>query len=490
MNKLFVIIFLSLIVASCNKQIDAIKPLTKVSAEGELSSLAGIIETTVGNYTLLASSGNFKPYDLPGLNISEGRGNNVTLQQFGPVSKETDAYFFQNSPAAASGYSSDFYRGSFQIIVSVNTTLEGMQAFETGGFTSLTAADKNKFLYAKGENIFLRAFTYFNLIRIYGKPYYQNAATSSGVPIKKSSSISDNPAPSTVKEVYDFIIADLQQAAQLMKAPVTKTNSFANTAAAWSLLSRVYLYMGGTTTSPDKTFNDAAATYADSVIDQSNGKYSLATGADYIKMFGDDEFGDLGKSSFASNHEIIWAYDNAQGGSEMGQEFHYVNYYGSDVGATFLPSANFKSIIAAGDVRGSFLKMNDASGYTETTKWLCLNMAWITYAPNIYFRLGEVYLNRAEASAKAGDFTQARADLKKIHTRAGLPASDIDNLSDAAVLAAVLKERRIELAFEGHSSYDYFRNGLPMTRTAADNNGQAMTIQPDDPKVVFPIPSF
>jgi len=101
-----------------------------------------------------------------------------------------------------------------------------------------------------------------------------------------------------------------------------------------------------------------------------------------------------------------------------------------------------------------------------------------------------LYLNRAEASAKADNFATAKADLKKIHIRAGLPASDIDNLADADVLAAVLKERRIELAFEGHDSYDYFRNGLPMTRTAADNNGQAMTIQPDDPKVVFPIPSF
>jgi hypothetical protein len=354
----------------------------------------------------------------------------------------------------------------------------------------LPVGDQNKFYYAKGENLFLRAFTYFNLIRNYGKPYYQNAASSSGVPIKKTSSTSDNPPPSTVKEVYDFIIADLQQAAQLMKVPVTKTNSFANTGAAWSLLSRVYLYMGGSTISPDATANASAAAYADSVIDQSNGKYTLATGQDYIKMFGDDEFGDLGKSSFANNHEIIWAFDNAQGGSQMGMEFHYVNYYGNDYGATYVPSADFKSIITAADVRGSFFKKNEASGFTETTKWLCLNMAWITYAPYIYFRLGEVYLNRAEAYAKTGNFAKARADLKAIHTRAGLPASDIDNLADADLLAAVLKERRIELAFEGHASYDYFRNGLPMVRTAADNNGQALTIQPDDPKVVFPIPSF
>ena len=46
----------------------------------------------------------------------------------------------------------------------------------------------------------------------------------------------------------------------------------------------------------------------------------------------------------------------------------------------------------------------------------------------------------------------------------------------------------VELAFEGHNSFDYFRNGLPMTRTAADNNGTALTIQPTDPKVVLELP--
>ena len=84
----------------------------------------------------------------------------------------------------------------------------------------------------------------------------------------------------------------------------------------------------------------------------------------------------------------------------------------------------------------------------------------------------------------------ARADLSTIHTRAGLPESDITSIADQDLLAAILKERRMELAFEGHAGYDYFRNGLPMIRKAADNNGKALIIQPDDPKVVLTIPNF
>ncbi|WP_431211050.1 RagB/SusD family nutrient uptake outer membrane protein [Puia sp. P3] len=134
--------------------------------------------------------------------------------------------------------------------------------------------------------------------------------------------------------------------------------------------------------------------------------------------------------------------------------------------------------------------VNTSTGFTESTKWNCLNQGGATFGPQIFLRMGEVYLNRAEANAKLGNMTKARADLKAVHVRAGLPGSDIDNLADNAVLAAVLKERRLELAFEGQNSFDYFRNGLPMTRTAADFNGTTLTVQPTDATVVFPTPIF
>jgi hypothetical protein len=482
-NKLLLPLLI-LVVMACNKQIDDIKPLTKVTLTGELSTVGGMEATTIGTYSLMGL--NFEPLAQ---DMGEDRGNNVTLQTWAPPSQLTDAFFFQNSTAPTQGSSYNFYQSCYVAILGANTVLDNMAGFDT---LAVTADERSRFLYVKGENLFIRALCYFNLVRVYGKPYYQGAGAGLAVPLKKTSDLKETTSTATVKEVYAFIIADLQQAAQLMKAPVTKTNVFASTGAAWALLSRVYLYMGGSIASPDAATNQLAITYADSVIDQSGGKYTLLQGSDYQDMFGDDTDGSLGRSDPSSNKEIIFAFDNAGNnqllyGCSIGLFYHYDPTYG--VGAVFIPSSDLKSKYTAGDMRSNFFEVNSGSGFVETTKWLCLNFYDGTRAPGILFRLGELYLNRAEASAKLGDFAAARTDLKAIHTRAGLPASDIDNLADGAVLAAILLERRLELAFEGHNSFDYFRNGLPLVRTAADNNGTAQTIQPDDPKVIFTIPN-
>ncbi|HTI91128.1 MAG TPA: RagB/SusD family nutrient uptake outer membrane protein [Puia sp.] len=469
---------LVLLGAACNKQIDEIRPLTKVTVEGELASLAGIEAATTGNYYLLSGNqGNIQ-------DLGEDRGNNVTPQDWGPVATYTDAFFYQNSNSPALGYSYGFYQASYSQVLGINTVLDNIAVMDTVGWP---ADDQNNLLYSKGENLFLRALTYFTLVRMYGKPYYLDGGAGLSIPLKKKGNITDNPPPSPAKEVYAFIISDLQEAAQLMKAPVSKTNIFAGTAAAWSLLSRVYLYMGGSIAKPDASANQLAVTYADSVV--SGGKYALLQGQAYQNMFGNDLDGSLGRANPTGNKEIIFAIDNESSvyGTSIGEIYH--DDPNGTGGAYFLPSSDLRAQFAAGDVRGTFFAVNPVSGFTETTKWLCLNLYYGTKAPNIFFRLAELYLNRAEANAKLGNIAAARTDLKAIHTRAGLPASDIDNLADADVITAVLKERRLELAFEGQNSFDYFRNGLPMTRIAADYNGTPFTVLPDDPKVEFTIPT-
>ncbi|SFD22668.1 SusD family protein [Chitinophaga sp. CF118] len=486
--KNYAIIFLITVATmGCDKKIDEISPLIKIDKDGELSSAAGIVETTVGNYSLLRENSNAS-YDEPLVNLSESRGNNVTLRTFGPAEKRTDGFFYQNSNSPTLGFSNDFYRGSYQLIVSINITLEGIADFEKTSFASSPEADQNNVLYAKGENHFLRALTYFNLIRLYGKPYYQNAANSSGVALKKTSDLKEIPAPSTVKEVYDYITEELKIAAQLMKTPVVKTNSFASKEAAWALLSRVYLYMGGNIDNPDAIYNQAAVTYADSALTQNGGKLALLQGNDYKNLFADDQDGSIGRAKFASNKEIIFAFDNMTGNTRIGILYNYDPTIG--LGGVFMPSSDLKQLLAAQDIRSSFFRVNPATGLTETTKLLVLLNMLLTRAPNIFLRTGELYLNRAEAYAKMKNYAMARADLSAIHTRAGLPESDITNIADQDLLAAILTERHMELAFEGHAGYDYFRNGLPMIRKAADNNGKELIIQPDDPKVVLTVPNF
>lgn len=102
-------------------------------------------------------------------------------------------------------------------------------------------------------------------------------------------------------------------------------------------------------------------------------------------------------------------------------------------------------------------------------------------------RLGEVYLNRAEAQAKLGNYSAALSDLNTIRTRsivngayASLSASNASKLID--------KERELELAFQAERSYDVFRNGDALSREYPGPHSQFEKITSTDYRVVFYIP--
>jgi hypothetical protein len=72
-------------------------------------------------------------------------------------------------------------------------------------------------------------------------------------------------------------------------------------------------------------------------------------------------------------------------------------------------------------------------------------------------RTSEVLLNRAEAYARTNQLDKAVTDVNVIRTRAGLTALDYTTLNQQQVIDAVLLQRRLELAFEGHRWYDLIR---------------------------------
>ena len=477
-----IILLAALISQGCNKAIDSVRPLTKIDAEGVMATPQGILEVTAGNYKEMRGNGyNDMCYHL--LDFGESRGNNLKLADLSVDEKNSDAYFYRNSPFLNRGGSNGFYRQSYQIILSTNIVMKGIDELET--MPGLTAGDQHILKYARGENLFLRALTYFNLIRNFGKPYYHGASTP-GVPIKTSTDVNDLPGRSTVQAVYEFMIKDLQEAAQLMKVPATRSNFFASTGSAWALLSRIYLYMGGSVANPVNGFNEKAISYADSVILHTGNKYQLLQGAAYVKMFADDASGKLGRNDCTGNKEIIFAIDLREGnGSNLAKLFYY---NGEPQSELFSSSPGLMSLWKPQDLRAGFFKLSSRTGKPETTKHL-VSLTYTSQAPLIHFRMAELYLNRAEALAKLGRFNESKNNLRMIHTRAGLPAADIDGLPDDKILEAVLLERRLEFAFEGHISYDYFRNGLPMRREAADY-GTEFIVQPTDEKVIFPPPVF
>jgi len=78
------------------------------------------------------------------------------------------------------------------------------------------------------------------------------------------------------------------------------------------------------------------------------------------------------------------------------------------------------------------------------------------------------YLNKAEAYAKKGDVGAVLANVNIVRSRAIGPEAEYtaaDITADVSLLDLVLKERRLELAYEGHRKFDVFRNNKDLDRT-------------------------
>ncbi len=70
----------------------------------------------------------------------------------------------------------------------------------------------------------------------------------------------------------------------------------------------------------------------------------------------------------------------------------------------------------------------------------------------VMFRLGEIYLNAAEAAFELG-LPEALTHINKLRERAGFPANSITTLT----IGRIQNERRVELAFEDHRLWDVIR---------------------------------
>ncbi|MCI9042393.1 MAG: RagB/SusD family nutrient uptake outer membrane protein [Muribaculaceae bacterium] len=102
-------------------------------------------------------------------------------------------------------------------------------------------------------------------------------------------------------------------------------------------------------------------------------------------------------------------------------------------------------------------------------------------------RLGEIYLNRAEAYAKLGQYGNALADLNTIRTRSIVDGA-YDSLDATNAAERIEKERTLELAFEAERSYDVFRNGGLLTRHYPGAHTQSIEVPATDYRVVYYIP--
>lgn len=441
--KYIFLLVLGMTAFSCQDQLE-LQPQQSLSTTESLADLNGLRTALFGAYDGLQALNHYgRNYQV----IAEIVADQVYLS-INNSNRFVIEYTYQYGPAQ--GTQNGFWGTAYTTILRANNIINRIDDVEGA------AAEKNQI---KGEALAIRALTHFDLVRVYGKhPTQGNPSTDLGVPIVLESKI-DEPARNTVAEVYAQVIKDLNDAKGLLgDAGIYRFSA----QAADALLARVLLYNGD---------NAGAEAAAGRVI--ASGKYSLA---DNIVA----AFEGPGSSEEIFTLKFIGA--ETRGSDNWGQIYNPQGYGDIRVATDLI------NLYEAGDARLGFIYKNTNNEFYQSKTFAQENVPGLA-SPKL-LRIAEMYLIRAEARAKQNKFGDAIADLNAIRAKRG--ASQLAGIADANVLSTVMAERQRELSFEGHTMFDYFRNGITMVRTQC-NSGLELTapqceLAASSHLTVFPIP--
>lgn len=314
------------------------------------------------------------------------------------------------------------------------------------------------------EALALRAWYYFNLVNLYGQPYNVDKS-SEGVVLKTSVDVNNKAQKrSTVEEVYNQVVDDLKRAIDLFTPySINTKDDRINLPTAYTILSRVYLYMEKWSDCIDAATN--AIKYGPSLANISN-----ATSWQAVCSY--------------SFEETMWLYGCAE----------YSDYISSAL--RFVPSPALLSLYdKVNDGRYKVFFYNTGSWIQESNGKYNYYSSLIVNKDNYTsislgngMRIAEAWLNRAEAYMKSNNVAGATSDINAIRSKRIAGYTNVASVS----LEDVLTERRKELCYECNRWFDLRRNGMPSISHVwrdMDGNVQTYTLAKSDALYTLPIPS-
>ena len=438
-NKyLAAILFTSVLATACEKRLDVF-PYQSIADDKALLSEGDVNVTLIGAYDG-AQAATVYGGDIMVMNELIGNGDNINFTgTFAGLSEAYKAQMTANNSNALGTW-----RDTYSTINRINNVLSAVDKVTS------SAAKKNS---VEGQALFLRGSLYFELVKLFAKPVGEgDYAANPGVPLVLTPTgnvtQADYKARATVKAVYDQVIADLTKAETLLPS---SNGIYATKWAAAAQLSRVYLTL--------KNYTEAGAA-ANRVI-AGSGK-TLAT--DISKNW----FTFINNGGTTPGEYIFSIKVTAQDGTNS-LNTYFGRTISSIAGTAGRSDCKIKAAHIAqyetGDARKAYFELSGGNYYTKK------HLDRFGDVPVV--RLSEMYLTRAEANQRNSTAVGATplSDVNAIRTRAGLPALT------AVTLADILKERKLELAFEGQYLTDAKR-----LQTAVG------TLAWNSPKLILPIP--
>jgi len=421
MNKLYILLgALLFITTACDNDLDQFPP--NIASSESLTDYSGVLNAAyfyqLGSVTPMAVMGDF-------------RADNAFMME--PPYDDFDR-FDANLTSMEDQFFGPFYTAMYKSILSANNVIENSDdATEVG------------------EAKFLRALSYFKLVRVFGDVPVNKSAQPD---VEDESILKRQPA----SDVYNnTIIPDLNDAIAALGTEAE--DGRASKLAAQGMLGKVYMQMGD----PGAAVTPLAAV----VNGAADAGFSLQS-----------EFADIFVNDL--NSEVIFA---TQVSGSINDEYgfsEFWSWYGG-LDTKSLTPLDFRLVDAFEASPGDLRRM-----VTIDTATMASPKYPQTGGPDhdwIELRLADVILLHAEALNENGSAPATVLPLlDPIRMRAGLDPLDpmVINTQDL-VSEAIAEERRLELAFEGQRWFDLVRNN-----TVNDAMGMGESI---DPKFyVFPIP--
>jgi len=148
-------------------------------------------------------------------------------------------------------------------------------------------------------------------------------------------------------------------------------------------------------------------------------------------------------------------------------------------------SVNYKGMVYTGHIDQ---QMAVSNGYPQFFIIKCSMQGGESqlHSP-IVIRLAELYLNKAEAYAKKGDYASALQALNRVRGRA-ITGGEYESLTAENAAERIIKERRLELAFEAHRTVDIYRLGQTLKRPYPGIHSQLLEVPATSNRVIQYIP--
>lgn len=451
---------------SCERELDQAS-YTQVSLAEAMKSESNFTQAINGAYTAFKGSGYFSVDTGNQIAVPDITTDNLILN---PQGRNTNFSAYNWSYSASDGSTTGLFSQAYFVISRANMPLKYIDNLPAGSFRN----------NIEGQARAIRAAAHFDLVRAYAKIPTQSADANSSMGI----AYVDIFDPSnltftrnlTVAQVYDRVIDDLLFAAANITDAPSDRSKFSKTAI-YGLLSRVYLYKGDM---PNTILYGNLAIAASPSV------------------------GSIG------NFPTVWSSNNVDGvllkilnstqeGVTVGVAYQQgATAVGGNIRSEYVVPKSFYDLFTTNDVRkNSYMRQSAYQG--------SLRNHVIKYATNTgggtglnivepkYLRMAEVYLNVAEAAYLTNPaLSNSLLNTLKAQRYTGYTPV---TLAGTALFDEIMKQRRLELAFENDRFYTFKRLGLTMQRTGegqfVDGTGTASPVQqilPSNTKWQWPIP--